>query len=411
MKSNRVNIVLIIIISLSLLITVMNFSLAYFALTPTITNNTAVNVTFQNGVVANFVANSTVDMNVTVSGSNMLDDTVGNLAGSDNKVFNITLQSNTSVRCTYDIYFTWNSNTPNTYTKTSYDGNEFTISGTDGAQTIPEIQVPNYNNYQKLGTFMIKANNSTVTQSWNFNSKFYNINANQDAHADKTYSGIIDIRNADCVSSVVPNTYQEVEYIESDGNEYINTGVLSGSNYLKIDIKYSMSELPASKKYAAIFGGYTGEDYNATRIIYYGGTGTEGTEKIYGYVNNRAGSAAISDTSKRAANTIYYETLEKNGQAITYTSNNFQNSLTKANPVEGTAYSGNIILFDHRVAKSIRSSVKLYRLKIYDNGVLLRNFIPCYRKSDTEIGLYDTVTKTFYTNLDTGTLTKGANVN
>ena len=45
------------------------------------------------------------------------------------------------------------------------------------------------------------------------------------------------------------------------------------------------------------------------------------------------------------------------------------------------------------------------------NGTEILNLVPCYRKSDNEIGMYDLVNDTFYTNAGTGTFTKGADVN
>ena len=39
------------------------------------------------------------------------------------------------------------------------------------------------------------------------------------------------------------------------------------------------------------------------------------------------------------------------------------------------------------------------------------DFIPCYRNSDGEIGLYDSINDIFYTNQGTGTFTKGPDVN
>lgn len=56
------------------------------------------------------------------------------------------------------------------------------------------------------------------------------------------------------------------------------------------------------------------------------------------------------------------------------------------------------------------ANVKLYYCKMRTNGALQRYFIPCYRKSDNVIGLYDLVTETFFTNSGTGTFTKGPNV-
>ena len=48
--------------------------------------------------------------------------------------------------------------------------------------------------------------------------------------------------------------------------------------------------------------------------------------------------------------------------------------------------------------------------KVLSNGNLLCDLVPCYRKSDGEIGMYDLVSKTFLTNAGTGTFTKGADV-
>ena len=45
----------------------------------------------------------------------------------------------------------------------------------------------------------------------------------------------------------------------------------------------------------------------------------------------------------------------------------------------------------------------------YDGDTLIRNYIPCYRKSDNEIGLYDIVNNVFYTNQGTGVFLKGSN--
>ena len=56
------------------------------------------------------------------------------------------------------------------------------------------------------------------------------------------------------------------------------------------------------------------------------------------------------------------------------------------------------------------SDVKIYNCQFIENGVKERDFIPCYRKSDNEIGMYDTVTQTFFTNSGTGTFTKGNDV-
>ena len=75
---------------------------------------------------------------------------------------------------------------------------------------------------------------------------------------------------------------------------------------------------------------------------------------------------------------------------------------TKTIPIFGVYYNGGSI--------ADRASIRVYSLKMYENGQIRREFVPCYRKSDNAIGLYDLVTNQFYTNAGTGTFVRGANV-
>lgn len=54
---------------------------------------------------------------------------------------------------------------------------------------------------------------------------------------------------------------------------------------------------------------------------------------------------------------------------------------------------------------------RIYYLELYDsNDDLIAQYLPCYRKSDNVIGMYDTVAGVFYPNNGTGTFTKGGDV-
>ena len=55
--------------------------------------------------------------------------------------------------------------------------------------------------------------------------------------------------------------------------------------------------------------------------------------------------------------------------------------------------------------------MKLYSCQMYYEDTLIRNFIPCYRKLDNEIGMYDLVSNQFYTNAGTGVFLMGTEVN
>ena len=53
---------------------------------------------------------------------------------------------------------------------------------------------------------------------------------------------------------------------------------------------------------------------------------------------------------------------------------------------------------------------KLYNLSVKENGVLLNDFVPCYRREDGEIGLCDLVENKFYENSGTDEFIKGADI-
>ena len=55
-------------------------------------------------------------------------------------------------------------------------------------------------------------------------------------------------------------------------------------------------------------------------------------------------------------------------------------------------------------------NMKVYRLKLYENDSLVREYVPCYRESDNEIGLYELVNKVFYPNNGAGSFNKGSDV-
>lgn len=56
------------------------------------------------------------------------------------------------------------------------------------------------------------------------------------------------------------------------------------------------------------------------------------------------------------------------------------------------------------------ANLRLYSCKIKQGDNLYFDFVPCYRKSDNEIWLYDRVGKQFYTNAWTGTFIKWPDV-
>ena len=94
--------------------------------------------------------------------------------------------------------------------------------------------------------------------------------------------------------------------------------------------------------------------------------------------------------------------LSKNGLYLDDTKLNFTAGTSMAN--------ANLILF--RVLNDNRVFLgKIYSTKVYDDNILIRDLVPCYRKSDNVIGMLDLVNNVFYTNAGSGKFLKGNNVN
>lgn len=95
------------------------------------------------------------------------------------------------------------------------------------------------------------------------------------------------------------------------------------------------------------------------------------------------------------------------GEHISYSNNNLI-SVTKLTTT--MPQTDSLQLFWGRYNYSPTPAI-VYGFQIFHLGSLILNFIPCYRKSDNEPGMYDTVNNVFYTNAGTGTFIIGNDVN
>ena len=62
---------------------------------------------------------------------------------------------------------------------------------------------------------------------------------------------------------------------------------------------------------------------------------------------------------------------------------------------------GNLWLFS-RTNNNRNCKARIYKFDISENAVLVRSYIPCYRKSDNVIGMYDLINDVFHTNSGSG---------
>lgn len=193
----------------------------------------------------------------------------------------------------------------------------------------------------------------------------------------------------------LPDGYKRVEYLESDSTAYIDTGVSGANNNLKIEMGFSYSKFTA---YGYFFSNYESETANVTRFC------LNGTDTSWGlaYINTKSQYGAIY-TSNFTKNNFHTFVLTKTSVSID------GNTTTNNNPPVGTANTKNIILFNRgsgSYAEKRDIGMRCYYFRIYDNDVLVRDFIPVLDNAGIP-ALYDKVNGGIYYNQGTGDFTYG----
>lgn len=193
--------------------------------------------------------------------------------------------------------------------------------------------------------------------------------------------------------SGIPETYVELDYIESTGTEYIDIELKSTDIYnysIEFETVNKFQE-SLDKTIDGIMG--TIEDNLDTNICFDFSNETAVKNTVF-----FMGASFLED------NPIYdlKSYIKKRHQIYTLDNKIYIDEIACGNisyPEE--TGNNNVYLFalNQNNVAVYHSLTRLYSCKIYDkSGVLLRDFIPCYRISDNLIGLYDNVNNKFYIN-------------
>lgn len=190
---------------------------------------------------------------------------------------------------------------------------------------------------------------------------------------------------------------REVEYIESTGTQYIDTGITGGSTS-KIELVAASQN---NSEYQALVGARNGPLFSFS-IWQYSAT-NQATGPRFDYVGSTIGSNP--NVGGGTWNTSGLNTVVKDGRynylnGVQLTSNN---EATFSCPCPFTLFALN-----NNGSPIYPAKCKMYSCKIYDSGVLVRDFIP-YRIGNKGC-LYDRVSGKFFTNAGTGDFAVGADV-
>lgn len=183
--------------------------------------------------------------------------------------------------------------------------------------------------------------------------------------------------------SRLPSGYTQLEYIQSSGTQYVDTGVKPDQTYT-LEVKYQTVQTSAggisvsdqswqSNGFgiwcnAVVFGNQTSQD-----VTLYGADPTEVTLNQGGLVVNGEQVWTPTAATFMAAANMTICALNRNGS----------------------------------IAEKLTG--KIYYVRLLSNGQAVRDFVPCKNASGA-VGLYDTVEGQFYANAGTGTFTAGPEI-
>lgn len=195
----------------------------------------------------------------------------------------------------------------------------------------------------------------------------------------------------------IPSEYQKVEYIESDGSQYILTNIFPNDT-MGVHMVASTNETTSSLD-KAFFGSAAGSS----------------TSSISGrfYVYNSAGKAVFgwngyTPSSKRPTitqdATDVYKLNYMNSRKNVFNNIEVEEITESLNPINNRR----LAIFGINEGNVVnKSSCRIYEFVVTENDNITHNLVPSYRKNDGAIGLYDVVDGIFYTNDGTGSLKKG----
>ena len=176
-----------------------------------------------------------------------------------------------------------------------------------------------------------------------------------------------------------PQRVNYVMWLESDGNAFINTGIYPNQN-TKVEIVFS-SKYGAGSDYSTVFGAQVGWGSNSFSMGSY----------TVSFGAQYSTALTLNDNEEHTA-VLGEGKLQVDGSYIWDVSQAQTFQITCPMYLFGNNENNNVLY---------RSKAKVFRCQIYNNGILVRDFWPCY-DPDGVACLYDKVEKKYYHNAGTG---------
>lgn len=187
---------------------------------------------------------------------------------------------------------------------------------------------------------------------------------------------------AEVAAAKLPKEYQRLQWIESNGKQFLYLGTLPTTG---VEMEISVGQMSTTANAIQTIFSQGQNAWNNTyhmnlrKTTYWNSAAWQ-----YGTTDNLVGTykagddIRISVTSERV--------VIDNGTSV----QTFDKGMT---PSDGPFY-----LLANTRADLLPASLKLYGCTIKENGVVIHDFVPCVRTSDQRPGVFDLVTNDFRTN-------------
>ena len=182
--------------------------------------------------------------------------------------------------------------------------------------------------------------------------------------------------------SLLPSGYTQLEYIESTGTQWIDTGIATTNN----NLGFMLEAMPLTSADVYPIGSRATD--GGTR--FFGVRSVSSNSFSYGWSFYSTATASQSYVNVRTTMSLNWLNSKK------ATIGNDSNDLATANIANGR----NITLFG--VNGQLLWTGRIYHAQISKGTGIVANLIPVMRDSDSKVGMYDTVTRQFFTNAGTG---------
>ena len=186
----------------------------------------------------------------------------------------------------------------------------------------------------------------------------------------------------------LPDGYTELTYIQSSGTQYIDTGFKPKATTRTV-MKANVTNVSG---FSTFFGTRNATSQTASQA--YLAAASSSTQYRSDYFG--------STLSINVNTTVKMTTVDKNKNVCTFN----DDTITNKSSVASASANMFLLALNNAGSANYFLNAKLYSCDIYDNDVLVRDFVPCKNPSGV-IGLYDVVNGVFYQNAGTGEFTAG----